>query len=119
MKEHQSRLTSEMDDEVGYVYGRSRYWAATNPYFAGAVCSQIREFPSDPVLHDELEAVATTKIPISVLRFGAEEDSTDDGLSPFLNAIPKARIEKLESGSHMGLLEHTGDVNSWVRSTLC
>jgi pimeloyl-ACP methyl ester carboxylesterase len=119
MKDHQSRLTSEMDDKVGYVYGRSRYWAATNPHFAGAVCSQIRELPSDAALHDELEAIATTEIPISILRFGAEEDSTDDGLSPFLNGIPKARIEQLESGSHMGLLEHTDDVNAWVRSTLC
>jgi hypothetical protein len=119
MKRHRTHLDEQMEQRVGGVYERCMHWAATNPHFAGAVHSQISQLPSDAALRANLATLATQTIRVHALRFGDEGDSTEEGIAPFLNALPQASIHALEQGSHMGLLEHSEAVGFWTLGTLC
>ena len=119
MRGHRTHLDAQMEAQVGEIYERCMHWAATNPHFAGAVHSQVSHLPRDADLEASLSTLATLAIPVHALRFGEEGDSTDEGLAPFLNALPQASIEALDRGSHMGLLEQPEDVGVWTQRTLC
>jgi hypothetical protein len=119
MKGHRQLLEPDMMEQSGLIYERSIHWAETNPWFPAAVISQIRHLPSHEALKAQLATIAALTIPIHALRFGNEQDSTDRGLVPFLNALSDVSIGFLSKGSHMGLLEHSSAVSSWVRKTLC
>lgn len=123
MRGHRSHLNSAMEQRVGAVYDRAMHWAENNTCFAGAVSSQIRHLPSDESVQRQLEQLNRRDIPIFALGFGEEADSSESGLAPFLGALSRLQRTTLASGSHMGLLEYSDSVTSWViaglRTTGC
>ena len=119
MQDHRTHLDSKSIEYSGPIYDQCIEWTRSNPDFAKAVASQIRHLPTDDLVHQQLSELSSTQIPVNALLFGQEQDSTDQGVAPFLNALTSAEITTLEQGSHMGLLEDPAAVNSWLSTTLC
>ena len=119
MQAHRTHLPPQAIQSSSAIYGQCIDWAQNNPYFAGSVASQIRHLPKDSVVHEQLSQLRAAQIPVHALRFGDEQDSTDQGVAPLLDALPHAKIIALERGSHMALLKDAEAVNSWILDSLC
>lgn len=118
IQRHRSTLSPAMERRVGDIYERSVRLAEDNEYFSSAVMSQIRHLPSDKEVHTQLEQLSQHSIPMFSLSFGEEQDSSDSGVVPFFDALPNIQKKMLSKGSHMGLLEHSTEVGSWVLESL-
>jgi pimeloyl-ACP methyl ester carboxylesterase len=116
MLQHRTHLPENSAEEIKSAYVSAIRTVLENPAFARAVLSQIRHMPSFPQARALLRDLPR-HLPISLINFRAEQDSTKSGLELWTENVPHARQEWLE-GTHMGLLEHPASVAAAVARAL-
>jgi len=106
MRAHQAHLPEGAPSSTREIYAMAANSVLTNPTFGAAVQSHMGHMPSRRGLVELIEAFAATEIPTTLVHYAEEHDSTDAGIKPYIDGLPKATHVHLTQGTHMGLLEY-------------
>lgn len=104
MKQHEQSLPKGVTQEKKEIYHFAQKSIQTNPHFCRAFWSQVAHAHTPKQAREQISRVPNT-LPIHILRFAEENDSTLEGIS-ILYQHPKCTDQELKKGTHMALLEH-------------
>ena len=111
MTKHSQALPKSTQDCIFDVYDISKRSVIENPNFTKAFWSQVANAPTKTQA-DGLVKSIPAEIPIQLLRFAEEKDSTLEGIAPLLQH-PNCQDTLFERGGHMALLENSEQI--WPR----
>ena len=117
MNTHYRHLPSDSPEFIKTIYHFAKTTVQRNPFFRDAICSQIAYQLLPSQLPDLVESFAQTSIPVQLLHFEEEFDSTSRGVEVFSKLASTHTVRHLP-GTHMGLLEHPLVVWTEIRNRM-